>query len=146
MGAAQSYQSARNGSAQARLNADALETQAARKELEAEEALAIGRLNQAEEAVKGRREIAERRVAYAASGVKVNDGSAAEVAADQAAWSEYRRQKLGYEAGLESWGLQYDAALLRQEAANVRAGAGTGNAGLQAAVGAGKQLSSLIFK
>lgn len=104
MGVAQSYQSAQNSSAQARLNADTLETQAARNELEAEEALAIGRLNQAEQVIKGRQEIAEQRVAYAASGMKVNEGSAVEVAADQAAWSEYQRQKVGYEAGLESWG------------------------------------------
>ncbi len=143
MGAAQSYQNAQYQSAAAKLNADALETQAARKELEAEEALAIGRLNQAEHIVEGRLDIASQTASFAASGVKVNEGSAVDVAADKAAWSEYGRQKIEYGAELDSWGLRYDAALLRQEASNVRAGAGNGS-GLAAALGAGIKLSNLI--
>lgn len=146
MGVAQSYRNDRYELAKAQLNANTLETQAARKELEAEEALAIGRLNQTEQVIKGRQEVAGQRVSYAASGVKVNEGSVVDVAANTAAWSEYHRQRLQYEAGLESWGLQYDALLLRQEAANVRAGAGTSSSGLIAAVGAGSQFLSILKK
>lgn len=143
MSSYQSVQDAKVRSLQANLAADGLETQAARKDLEADEALKIGELNQAEQRIRGRREIASQRAGYAASGVSVNSGSALEMAADQAAWSEYQRQKIEYESSLESWGLRYDAALLRQEAANTRSD-GIGNAGLQAAIGAGKQLSGLF--
>ncbi|MCD8351442.1 MAG: hypothetical protein LUC93_12615 [Planctomycetaceae bacterium] len=143
MGAAQNYQNAQYQSAAAKLNADVLETQAARKELEAEEALAIGRLNQAEHVVEGRLDIASQTATYAASGVKVNEGSAVDVAADKAAWNEYGRQKLQYGAELESWGLRYDAALLRQEASNVRAGAGSGS-NLAAVIGTGTKLAGLL--
>ncbi len=68
--------------------------------------------------------------------------------AEDLLFSQYEKQPSGevYEAGLESWGLQYDAALLRQEAGNVRAGAGTGNSGIQTIVEGGIKLSSLISK
>lgn len=121
MGAYQSYQDAQVRKVEAELAADSLEAQAGRKELEADEALRIGELNMAEQQIAGRAKIAGQRVEYAASGVKVNSGTAMEVAADQAAWNEYERQKIEYESGLQSWGLRYDAAMLRNEAANTRA-------------------------
>lgn len=105
---------------EAELAADNLEAHAARKELEADEALKIGELNQAEKVIEGKRDIARTRAEYAHSGVKVDSGSTLDVAADKAAWNEYERQKLQYESELESWGLKYDAALLRQEAANTK--------------------------
>ncbi|MDR1744468.1 MAG: hypothetical protein LBS30_01805 [Planctomycetota bacterium] len=128
------------------LAASTLEAQAARKELEAGEALKIGELNQAEQAVKGRAGIAERKTAYAYGGVKVNEGSALEVAADKAAWSEYERRKIEYGAEMESWGLQYDAALLRSEAANTRAGGGSGYSATRNAIGPAKQWIGLFSK
>lgn len=121
MSASQTYQDAANKKAEAELAASGLDAQAARKDLEADKALEIGRLNQAEQAMLGRRETAELKTTYAASGVKVESGSTLDMAADKAAWNEYERQKVEYEAELESWGLRYDAALLRREAANTRA-------------------------
>lgn len=90
-----------------------LEAQARRKEADAEDALKIGYLDQADQIRKGRQDIAGKRVAYAASGVKADSGSALAVAADTAAWNEHGRQRVEYDANLESWGLKYDAALLR---------------------------------
>lgn len=147
MGAYQSRQEAQLKQLQNNLAADTLEAQAARKELEAGEALKLGELNQAEHIAAGRLDIAEQRVGYAHGGVKVNEGSAVEVAADKAAWSEYGRQKIEYEAGMESWGLQYDAAILRQEAANTRATGSAGSGGgLQAALGVGGKFVGLMTK
>lgn len=117
----QSQQEAALRKAQAELDANTLEAQAARKDLEADEALAVGRLNVAEQQAQGRVELAEKRAEYGASGVKVNEGSAVTVLADRAAWNEYERQKLEYEAALQSWGLKYDAEMLRQQAKNTRA-------------------------
>ncbi len=125
MSAYQSYAEAQSKKLEADLAADSLETQAAQKDLEADAALKLGGLEAAEQDAKGRGEIARDRVAYAASGVKVNEGSAVEVAADKAAWNEYARQKIEYEADLQSWGLRYDAAMLRREAGNARASGST---------------------
>ena len=145
MGAYQSYEDARQKRYEAELAADSLEAQAARKDLEAEEVLKIGELKQVEQVLEGRQGIAEQKVSYAASGVKVDSGSTLEVAADKAAWNEYERQKLEYESSLESWGLRYDAALLRQEAANTRA-AGSTSAGssVAGAVSGGTQWAGLF--
>ncbi len=129
------------------LAANSLEAQAARKELEADEALKIGELDQAEQIIRGRAGIAEQKTAHAYGGVKVNEGSAAEVAADKAAWSEYERQKIEYGAEMESWGLKYDAALLRSEAANTRAGGGGSSySSTLTAIGAAKQWTGLFSK
>ncbi len=118
----QSRLAAEEEEAAARANAELLEARAGKKDDEAEAARALGFLDQADQAGKGRKEIAGRRARYAASGVRVDTGSALEVAADAAAWSEYERQRIEYDADLESWGLRYDAALLRAEAAAARAG------------------------
>lgn len=121
MAAYQGNVEAQNRRLEAELAADGLEARASRKDLEAEEAQRIGVMNVREHGLKSRVERAARRVAYAAAGVKLDDGSAAAVVADQAAWDEYDRQKITYGADLQSWGLAYDAAMLRQEAANARA-------------------------
>lgn len=145
MGTYQTYYDAQVKKAEAELAADSLEADAGRKDLEAAEALRIGELNMAEQQIKGRKEIATQTADYAASGVKVNSGSAVEVAADKAAWSEYERQKLGYEAELQSWGLNYDAALLRQKAANTRAaGVSSSSSTLSSAVSGGSQLLGMF--
>lgn len=146
MSAYQSVQNAELQRIEAELAADSLETQAARKDLEADEALKIGELNQAEHLAQGRKEIATTKADYAHSGVKVDIGSTLDVAADMAAWSEYGRQKLRYESELESWGLRYDAALLRQEASNTRASGSVSSttSSIQTAIGAGKQLTALF--
>lgn len=120
---------------EANLAADSLESQAARKELEAEEALKLGELRMTEQRIRGEAGIAEQRVDYAHSGVRVDSGSALEATADLAAWNEYERQKIEYQYGLRSWGLNYDAALLRNEAANTRAAGTTSGTGLQTLVG-----------
>ena len=120
LSAYKSYSTEKSERAQADADANLLEAQAARKDQEADDAITIGFLDQADQVRKGRREIAGRKVEYAASGVKVDSGSALEVAADKAAWSEYERQRIEYDANMESWGLKYDAALLRAEASIVR--------------------------
>lgn len=144
MGAYQSYEDARRKKYEAELAADGLEAQASRKELEADEVLKIGELNQMEKVLKGRGDIAGRKVAYAASGVRVDSGSPLDVVADKAAWNEYERQKLEYESSLESWGLRYDATLLRQEAANTRASGSTSGSGVAAAIGGATQWAGLF--
>lgn len=106
--------------AQAEVEAAALEARANRKEMEASETLAAGRLAMAEQQRDSRVAIAADRAAYGAFGVKVNEGSPVDVMADKAAWSEYDRQTIEYQTKLTSWGLKYDAAALRAEAANTR--------------------------
>lgn len=140
----QSQQQAQLQKLQAELDADSLEAQASRKDLEAAEALKLGELEMAEQRVKGRAEIAEQKVAYAASGVKVDSGSTLDVMADKAAWSEYERQKIEYESKLTSWGLSYDAALLRQESANTRAAGVSSGSGLQSVVSGGNAFFSMF--
>ncbi len=106
--------------AQAEADAASLEARAGQKESEAAATMALGRLAMEEHARDSRLEQAGTRVNYAASGVKVNEGTPVETIADKAAWSEYERQKIGYEASLASWGLRYDASILRSDAANTR--------------------------
>ena len=144
MGAYQNYQEAQTRRLEAELAADGMEAQADRKELEAAEALRVGELNVAEHQARGRVETAAMRVGYAASGVKVNSGSAVEAVADKAAWNEYERQKIEYEAGLNSWGLAYDAALLRNEAANTRARGVSSSSTMQALVSGGNNVLGLF--
>lgn len=105
------------------LSADTLEAMAGRKDIEAGLALQDGSRKMAELAVENRLALSEKRTGYAASGVKVDSGSTTETLADRAAWNEYERQKIDYDSQLDSWGMQYDAALLRVEAANTRASA-----------------------
>lgn len=107
------YAADRAAQEEAEANAELQEAMAAKKDREAEDALKIGYLDQADQIREGRQDIAGKRVRYAASGVKVDSGSALAVAADAAAWNEHERQRIEYEANLESWGLKYDAALLR---------------------------------
>lgn len=133
MNAMQGVQNAQQKQLEAKLAADSLDAQAARKDLEAEEVLKIGELNQMEKVLEGKKDIAGQRAAFGASGVKVDSGSTLDVAADKAAWNEYDRQKIEYQSNLQSWGLRYDAALLRQEAANTRA-AGSSGAGIGQAI------------
>lgn len=121
MGVYQDVRSSKGQSYETEANAADLEGRAARKEMEASEALRMGELEMAEQRAKGRVERARTRAGYAASGVKVDEGSTAEVVADKAAWNEYERQKIGHEADLKSWGLNYDASLLRRDAVAARA-------------------------
>lgn len=144
MGVYQSYDASKQQKREAELAAGGLEAQAARKDLEAEEALRIGDLKMAEQSVKGRADIASQKIAYVAGGVRVDSGTTMEMAADQAAWSEYERQKIRYEADLQSWGLAYDASQLRQEAAATRAaGRNSGFNWAGAIVNAGRDVLKL---
>lgn len=121
MSAYQSYQQAEAEKKKAAMAADELEVQAGLSELAADEAKKQGELAMAENKAKGRLERAAKKVDYAASGVKVNEGTPVGVLADMAAWNEYERQKIEYQANLKSWGLEYEAADLRRKAANARA-------------------------
>lgn len=144
MSLTQNSQASSQSRMEAELSAHNLEAQARRKELEAQDALALGRLEQAETVVEGRGGLAEQKANFAASGVMVNSGSAAEAAADKAAWTEYERQKVEYGAAMESWGLKYDAALLRQDAQTARmTGSKSGNSS-QLILNAGKQVVSML--
>lgn len=121
-GMAKQRQAEEDGRAALRAKAELLDAQAARKERDAEDALRIGFLDQADQVREGRADLAGKRVAYAASGVKVDAGSALAVVADGAAWNEHGRQRIACDADRKSWGLDYDAALLRAEASAARAG------------------------
>lgn len=118
--------------AQAEADAASLEARANRKEMEASETLAAGRTAMAAQQRESRLAIAAGRAAFGASGVKVNEGSPVDVMADKAAWSEYDRQSIEYQTKLASWGLKYDAAALRAEAANTRQAARTAGYNAQA--------------
>lgn len=146
MNAYQSRHSAMLHRVEAELDANNLEAQAQKKELEAREVIEFGKLEQAETVRKGRLEIAESKTGYASSGVNVNSGSAVEVAADKAAWTEYQRQKIEYSANLESWGLRYDAAILRQSSGNSLSTGSSSSGSTGILFNAGKQLNSILFK
>lgn len=141
----QSKQSAVLQRMEAELEADNLEAQARRKELEAREVVEFGKLDQADTVRRGRIDIAEQKSGYAASGVHVNAGSAVETAADKAAWTEYERQKIEYGANMESWGLRYDAAILRQKSGNSLSKGSTGYGNADLFLNAGKQINSILF-
>lgn len=97
-----------------------LEEDALHKEDEARTAIREGAVKIAELHNETRGGIAVKKVKYAASGVRIDRGSALDNAADQAAWGEYGKQKLAYEAEMRSWGLRRDAARLRDDAAAIR--------------------------
>lgn len=110
------YQDAKAQNEAARYNAMIEEQNAAYYELMGKNALALGE----KEAADLRRDIGllkgEQRAGYAASGVMVDEGSAAAVAEDTSRWGEYDAQTLLYNRKVEKAG--YD-----QQAANSRASA-----------------------
>ena len=148
MNAYQSHEQAKQEKVQAELAARELESRAVLTEQAAGAALQEGDLAMYENTLKGKAERSAQRVDYAASGVKVDSGSTAHVAADQAAWNEYERQKLEYEAKLKSWGLMGEASELRQKAANTRAaGVSPGQAATSSLFASGRSaLDSFLSK
>lgn len=114
--------------------ADRLEAEAGRREADAQ-------LAAMESALAGRRAVAATRSGYAASGVRVDSGSALDAAADASAWGEYERGKAERSAGLETWALRTDAAALRGEAEELRRTSSGGNRnGLRTLLGTGSAL------
>ncbi|MCC8181070.1 MAG: hypothetical protein LIP23_09210 [Planctomycetes bacterium] len=122
MNAVQSYQEAKEQNKQLELAAQELEAQAGEKRLAAQLALQQGEADMAEQGVGAAVERGALRVSYAASGVKVDTGSAVAAQADHAAWSEYDRQKIQYQAESKAWGLNLEADQLAAKSAGTRAG------------------------
>lgn len=120
-----SYQEAQKNKADAELVANNLEAEANYLDLQASEVRRQGQLSVAELQAATRQNLGAMRANYGASGVKVNEGSPAEVMADYAAWQDYERQKVEYSAERAGWGFEYEAAMKRNQATNTRAAQST---------------------
>lgn len=115
------YQEAQAQNAAAEWNAGIMEQNAAVKDIQAEQALEAGRHDVAIAKREGRLAIEEQRAIYAASGVVVDSGSAADVVAEQAGRNRYDQDMLQYNSELTAWGHKVEGANLRQQAAMTRA-------------------------
>lgn len=147
LNAYQSQQQAREDRLKADLAARDMEAAAEAKDEAAAAVHKEGELSLLENTLRGRLERSSLRTGYAASGVKVDSGSAAAVVADKAAWNEYERQKLEYENDLKSWGLATEAADLRRRAASTRAsGVGSGQAVSQSLLSSGRSVLDSFLK
>lgn len=104
-------------------------------DLQAKDALAVGREEESSFRTQVRGLIGTERVAFASQNVDVRSGSAADVQADTAYLGELDAQRIRANAARQAWGLQVQAADYRHAAAVSRAG---GSAAATAAyVGAG---------
>ena len=125
------YQQAKADNMAAQWNAQVMENNALLKDVQANQALEQGKHNVALAKMGGGLLVERQRASYAASGVKVDSGSALDVVAEQAGKNKYDQDMLQYNAELNAWGIRNEANNLRQQAAMTRA---TGrNPGLAAA-------------
>lgn len=114
-------QQAEAQNAAAEWNAGLMEDQAAQKGVLADQALEQGRHAVAIAKRDGELKIESQRGAYAASGVKVDSGSALDVIAEQAGRNKYDQDMITYNSQLTAWGHNTDAYNLRQQASMTRA-------------------------
>ena len=117
MGAYSAYQNTKQQNTQLAWQAAQQERRAALSEEMAAERLRRGERDTAKHRIDTRGMLSKMRVGYAASGVKVNQGTPVDVAADLAAWREYERQGIQHEAEISAWGLKNEATELRSSAA-----------------------------
>lgn len=103
-------------------NASIMESQAGNYDMLATDALQRGKSEAAVQQLQARQARAQTRNGYAASGVNINTGSAADVVADMAAWHEYDKQQIISNSEREAWGYTSQANTQRQQAAMTRAG------------------------
>lgn len=124
--------------------ANKTETLAAYREIQAGEALKEGEAEAEAHKRATRGALGQMRANYGASGVKVNEGTPVEVMADFAAWRDYEKQRIEYEAARKSWGLNYEAGALRTDAYNLRASkSSVAGSAFGALLGSGTQLFNL---
>ena len=143
-GAFDSINTTRETNFQLAYEADKSETLAAFKEQEARDALEKGEIAVEAHKRATRGNLGTMRAGYGASGVNVNSGTPVEVMADYAAWSDYERQQIEYEAARKSWGLNYEAAALKSDAYNLRASqTSVSGSAIKSLLGAGKDLLDL---
>lgn len=116
-----SYQQAKADNMAAEWNAGLMENNAALADIRAGQAQEQGKHDVALAKIEGQQLIESQRGAYAASGVKVDSGSALDVVAEQAGKNKYDQDMLKYNADLNAWGIRTEAANLRQQAAMTRA-------------------------
>lgn len=117
-----SYNQAKAENEAAQWNAMTLEQNALLSEKKGAYALAAGETAAAEKKMDVGKLIGQQRAGYAASGVKVDEGSALDVQADTAAWGNWDEQKIRHNARMQAWEYDVDAANQRQQAAMTRAG------------------------
>lgn len=116
-----SYQQAKADNLAAEWNASIMENNAGVKDQAAEQARVAGRHNVAIARREGELAIESQRASFAYSGVKVDQGSALDVVAEQAGRNRYDQDMITYNAELAAWGHDVEAANLRQNAAMTRA-------------------------
>lgn len=116
-----SYQQAKADEYAAEWNAGIMEENAKVKELLAGQALQAGEHEVAALQRSGKQTIETQRAGYAASGVKVDSGSALDVVAEQAGLNQYDQDMAKYNAELAAWGHNMEAANLRQQAEMTKA-------------------------
>lgn len=111
-----SYQQAVADNMAAQWNANLMGQNAALQDIRAEQTLEAGRHNVAVARREGRLAIEDQRAGFAASGVKVDSGSALDVVAEQAGRNRYDQDMLRYNAELAAWGHRVEGDNLRQQA------------------------------
>lgn len=121
MGAYGAYQEAQAARDAANYNANIQEQNAAIKDIQAQQALKMGEHDIAKAKEEGYQKIETQRASYAASGVKVDSGSALDVVVEQAGRNQYDQSVIKFSADMSAWGLNADASNLRQQAAITRA-------------------------
>lgn len=121
MQASAAYQEAQAANAAAQFNAQIEEKNAAYYELMGEQALALGEKEAGDLRREGRLLKGEQRVAYAAGGVKVDEGTPLDVAMDTSKWIEYDAQTLLYNRKVEKAGYDMQAFNSRASASMLRA-------------------------
>lgn len=122
--ATQSYaahQQAKADNLAAQWNAGVMENNALLKDIQANQALERGQHDVALAKMEGGLLLERQRASYAASGVKVDSGSALDVVAEQAGKNKYDQDMLKYNAELNAWGIRGEANNLRQQAMMTRA-------------------------
>ncbi|MCD8138322.1 MAG: hypothetical protein LUE17_00825 [Planctomycetaceae bacterium] len=135
------YEQQQAANAAAEWNASLSEENAGIKDIMAEQTREMGRHQVALAKEEGQQKIATQRATYAASGVKVDTGSALDVVAEQAGKNQYQQDMIEYTTGMDAWGHEVDAYNLRQSAAMTRATKqSAGLAGITSLLGGGTSL------
>lgn len=98
--------------------------------LQAEEQRKLGESEAGMRRLEANKLKGEQRVAYGASGVDVNWGSAAYTQADTMAWGEHEAQKELYNYGMAGWAKDNEARILDFEARRQEAGAPSSSAAM----------------
>lgn len=142
---AAAYQQAQLQQQAAEFNATQYEQNAALYDIRAGKSRELGGIEYEETLKEYNTLRGEQRVAYGASGVNVNTGSAADMQAETAAQGVYEAQKARYNRDLEAWEHTVSATNLRSQATITRATASSSSTlgGLSAASAGLSGLSSL---